>query len=243
MWSLKNICVNILTTYRVGTMYRPSSLVRGRIHEAILRRSEAGVPAAALATQAREVRNPPAGHYDPCREELAASPPEAMLGEEARTRTRKSPGGAPRGERPDRKGRAAPHQRGSKVRRSALRRPSLRGGQRKVSKPGRGTAAGTKKRAGGLFEIVNRNGAATRVRSALRAGRIAPSRSSQQFVGPWIFSAKRTEANPTKLRRLTPLFSPAPRTRASRRRRRCRGRPAWLAPPPGSLAPCGRRRG
>ncbi len=40
--------------------------------------SEAGVPAAALATQTREVRKPSAGHYDPGCEELAAFGPEPV---------------------------------------------------------------------------------------------------------------------------------------------------------------------
>jgi hypothetical protein len=86
---------------------------------------------------------PPAGHYDPAaRSSLDCTGgirPDRV--EEARPEAQNRRDGAPQGERPDRKGRAAPHQRGSNhtTRLAALRPLSRRG----VSQPAhRGNACG-----------------------------------------------------------------------------------------------------
>ncbi len=97
---------------------------RGAPPEAILK-AERGSASRGCGSQpqAREVRKPTAGHYDPCREELAARSPEAM---------------------PD-DGSADPHQKIAEVERRTARVPSAQGTQGASQAPGvprHGTPAG-----------------------------------------------------------------------------------------------------
>src|SRR5262245_37619493 len=107
--------IRLLTFVHKLSIFSISLAHEGRCLEAILK-AEPGVASRGCGSQpqAREARTPPAGHYDPCCEELAVRPSEEMPKTEARIRSQENRhGGAPRGERPTHRDAPRPAGRGS----------------------------------------------------------------------------------------------------------------------------------